>query len=295
MAELRHTRRPAAGVMLECLEAGPPDGPLVLLLHGFPDFAWSWTAQIEALARAGFHAVAPDQRGYGRSDKPKATAAYRLDVLAKDVVELARGIGRDRFDLVGHDWGGAVGWWTAASYPAQVRRLAILNAPHPAAMRRYIRRTPSQRLRSAYMDLFQVRGLAEAVLGAFDFKVLAGVLERSSRPGAFSPADMARYRRGWDEPGALTAMLNWYRAARLASFTPPSIRIAAPTLVVWGEKDPFLERGLAVASLELCADARAIWFEQATHWLQHEEPDAISAALVEFLSAETMSAVAAQP
>ncbi len=285
MADLRRRHLPAAGVMLDCLEAGPVDGPLVFLLHGFPDLAWSWTAQLEALAEAGFHAVAPDQRGYGASAKPQGIAAYRLDILAKDVAELARGLGQARFDVVGHDWGGAVAWWVAVSHPSQVRRLGVLNAPHPAAMRAYVKRSPSQLLHSAYIGLFQVPRLPEAILGAWTFKVLAEVMRLSSRPGAFSSDAMEVYRRGWKEPGALTAMLNWYRALRLATFPPATVRVAAPTLVLWGVKDQFLERGLAVASLELCDDGRAIWFDTATHWLHHEEPAAINHALVSFLAA----------
>ena len=284
MADLRHRRRPGAGVMLDCLEAGPQDGPLVFLLHGFPDFAWSWTAQLQVLAQAGFHAVAPDQRGYGGSTKPAGVSAYRLDVLVKDVIGLARGMGEERFDVVGHDWGGAVAWWTAASFPSQVRRLAVLNAPHPAAMRAYVRRSPSQILRSSYMGLFQTPRLAEAVLSAWDFRVLAAVLQGSSRPGCFTPDAMVRYREGWRTPGALTAMLNWYRALRLPTFPPASVRIAAPTAVLWGVRDLFLERGLAVASLQLCEEGRATWFETASHWLHHEEPDAVNQALVGFLT-----------
>ena len=284
MAELRRLRRPAAGVMLDCLEAGPGDGPLVFLLHGFPELAWSWETQIAALARAGFHVVAPDQRGYGESDKPRGVGAYRLDVLAHDIAALASDIGRERFDVVGHDWGGVVAWRLAFSEPDRVRRLAILNAPHPLAFATYLTRHPAQVRRSAYIGLFQLPVIPEAVLGAADFLVLARSLQSSSREGVFGEAELARYRHAWRQPGAMTAMLDWYRAIRR---TPPevaSVRVAAPTLILWGLGDEYLEAGLAEASLAYCDDGRLETLASAGHWLVHEEPAAVSHALTGFLT-----------
>ena len=135
---------PGAGVSLSCIEAGPEDGPLVILLHGFPEDALNWRRQIEALAQAGFHVLAPDQRGYGESDKPIGEAAYELDRLAADVLALGAAKGQASFDLMGHDWGGAVAWWVAARHPDQVRRLVILNAPNPSVMAGYLVTSPSQ-------------------------------------------------------------------------------------------------------------------------------------------------------
>jgi len=293
MSEQRRSLRPAAGVTLSCIEAGPDDGPLVILLHGFPEDAQSWSPQVEALAAAGFRVLAPDQRGYGASDKPAGIEAYLIDTLAADVIALAASLGRERFDLVGHDWGGVVAWWVGVRHPERLGRLAILNAPHPKAMQVYMRRVPVQALRSLYMAAFQLPTLPEAALGAGNFALLTRVLVRTSRPGAFSAADLARYRQAWAAPGAMTAMLNWYRALRLkqrttapSPRTPRSRRIAVPTLVLWGARDAFLGRGLAAASAALCDDARLLYFETASHWLQQEEPQQVAAALVAFLKGE---------
>ena len=134
------------GVTLHVIEAGPEDGPLVILLHGFPEFWWGWRYQIAPLVEAGFRVVVPDQRGYNLSDKPQGRRAYDLDILAKDVIGLADAVGRTSFSLVGHDWGGLVAWWTASRYPERVAKLAILNAPHPTIAGAYMRRHPSQML-----------------------------------------------------------------------------------------------------------------------------------------------------
>ena len=278
------TRRRGAGVTLDCLEAGPPDGPLIILLHGFPEDALSWSRQVAALAAAGLRVLAPDQRGYGASDQPQGRAAYGLDRLADDVAALAADVGRDRFDLVGHDWGGAVAWWTAAREPQRVRRLAILNAPHPATMAAYARRAPIQFLRSGYMGLFQLPAIPELALGAAHGWLLAQVMVNTSRPGAFAAADLARLRQAWRRPGAMTAMLNWYRALPLQPRdTGRSQRIACPTLILWGARDAFLERGLAMAAAELCDAAEVVYLEHAGHWIQHEQPEEVEQSLLRFL------------
>jgi pimeloyl-ACP methyl ester carboxylesterase len=281
------TRRHSAagGVSLSCIEAGPESGPLVILLHGFPEDAQSWGVQIEALAAAGFHVLAPDQRGYADSDKPRGVAAYGVDTLADDVIALAVGLGYDRFDLVGHDWGGAVAWWVALRNPERVRRLGILNAPHPVAMGQYLRRSASQRRHSAYIAFFQLPILPELALSAGGFAALRRSLTRSSRPHAFSAATLERYRRQWARPGALTAMLNWYRALKIKPRARPSNRITTPTLMLWGAGDAFLERGLAEACAQMCDNVQLVFLEDATHWVLHEEPQAITAALIPFLAA----------
>ncbi|MHB8284536.1 MAG: alpha/beta fold hydrolase [Caulobacteraceae bacterium] len=274
----------AGGVQLSCIEAGPADGPLIILLHGFPEDAQSWSAQIEALAAAGHHVLAPDQRGYGDSDKPFGVAAYALDLLADDVVALAEGLGYDRFDLAGHDWGGAVAWWTATRNPERVSRLIILNGPNPVAMKSYLKTSASQRRHSAYIGFFQLPALPELALGAGGFALLRRTLTRSSRSGAFSADDLARYRAQWGKPGVMTAMLNWYRALRIKPRARLSNRVITPTLILWGAGDAFLERGLAEACAKMCDDARLVFLEDATHWVLHEQPDAINAAVIPFLA-----------
>lgn len=277
------TRRAVNGLTLHVVEAGPADGPLVILLHGFPEFWWGWRRQIGALAEAGCRVIAPDQRGYNLSDKPKAVRAYDLDTLAADVVALAEGYGRRSFRVVGHDWGGLVAWWVATRHPERVERLAVLNAPHPEVFGPYARSHPSQMLKSAYVAYFQLPLLPEWSLARNGHYALRRALRGSSRPGTFPDEDLSTYEQVWAQDGALTGMLNWYRALRHRPRIPGA-RVTVPTLLLWGERDRFLERGLAEASLARCERAEAVWFESATHWLHLEEADAVNRRLAGFLA-----------
>ncbi len=272
------------GIRLNVAEAGPQDGLPTLVLHGFPEFWYGWRRQIGPLASAGFRLVLPDQRGYNLSDKPHGLPAYHLDRLSADVIELADHYGFARFRLVAHDWGGLVAWWTASHHPDRVARLAILNAPHPSIFGTYLRHHPTQMLRSAYVGLFQIPRLPEARLTANACRVLRQALLKSSRPGSFTPADLDRYVEAWTQPGAMTGMLNWYRALRLPR-PRPVLRVTPPTLVLWGRRDHALEPGLAEASLALCTSGRIQWLPEATHWVQHDAADAVNAALIDFLRA----------
>ena len=274
----------ANGLSLHARVAGPVDGPLLLLLHGFPETSHGWRHQVAPLADAGFRVVAPDQRGVGLSSKPGGVASYRLDVLAADVVALVRALGRERAQVVGHDWGGSVAWYLAEHHADVVERVAILDAPHPAVFATYLMRHPSQVGKSWYMAFFQLPWLPEALLQARDFEWLAQALTTTSRPGAFSAADIAIYRRAWAEPGALTAMLNAYRAlgqgTRLPRRPGP---VTIPVRLLWGDRDAALEPGLADASMAHCSAGELFHFPEATHWLQHEEPERVNALLLEFL------------
>ncbi|QDV37756.1 alpha/beta fold hydrolase [Tautonia plasticadhaerens] len=282
----QHAEVVVNGVALHVAQSGPTDGPPVILLHGFPE-PWScWRHQIGPLADAGFRVLAPDQRGYNTSDKPEGTAAYALDVLAADVIGLIDAGGWRRASLVGHDWGGLVAWWAALRHPDRVDRLAILNAPHPVAFRRHVRTQPSQLLRSWYVLFFQLPRVPEAHFRRGNWRALTRALVATSRPGTFAEEDLDRYRRAWSEPGAITAMIHWYRAAvRHRPVPPADPRVRVPTLLLWGPGDRFLSRGLAPASLALCDAGRLEWVEGATHWLHHEEPEAVNRLLLDFLGA----------
>ena len=270
------------GIHLHIAEAGPPDGPLVLLLHGFPEFWYSWRNQIPPLAERGFHVVAPDLRGYNLSDKPEGVAAYDLDQLAADVAGLADHFGREKFAVAGHDWGGAVAWWLAGLQPARVARLAALNAPHPAVWIEAMRNDPVQKRKSSYVRMFQLPYLPELLIG-INKGALAKGFRDSTRPDAFTTDDLARYRETWAQPGALTATINYYRAVLKKPLRPASeYRIAPPTLIIWGKRDAYAIPALAETSRLLCSNGRIEYLEQATHWVQHDEPDRVTALLADF-------------
>ena len=271
------------GVELHGVAAGPPDGPLIVLLHGFPEFWYGWRHQIGPLAAAGLRVLAPDLRGYNLSSKPDRIAAYTLDALADDVLGLADALGRRRFAVVGHDWGGILAWHLAARDPERVERAAVLNAPHPGTMRAYARAHPSQMAKSWYVAFFRLPALPEAMLRAADFAWLRNGLVRSSRPGTFRPEDLRRYREAWSQPGAITGGLNWYRALRLRSGTPKPLQIHVPVRVIWGDRDAFLNRDLAEAGLASCERGEAFHLADATHWVQHEEPERVNRLLLDFL------------
>jgi len=259
---------------LNAVTAGPEDGPVVILLHGFPEFWYGWRRQLQPLADAGFCVIAPDQRGYNLSSKPLRIEDYRLSELTADVLAIAGQVNTKQFCLAGHDWGAAVAWNTAMQHPDRVRKLAILNVPHPAVMLRALRTEPRQMLHSWYILFFQLPWLPELLLPRTD------PLRKTSRPGTFSSEDMDIYREAWAQPRALTSMINWYRAALRH---PPRVgRIHVPTRILWGSQDAFLLREMAAESLAWCDAGELFEFPNATHWLQHEEPERVNRLLIDF-------------
>jgi epoxide hydrolase 4 len=282
-ANLRFSHRTTNGIKLHVAEAGPTDGRLVILLHGFPEFWYGWRHQIDVLVDAGYRVVAPDQRGYNLSDQPKGRAAYDLDLLALDVVGLAQDIGRQSFAVVGHDWGSAVGWWIASNHPGRLERFAALSAPHPAVWMDAIRNDPEQRKKSWYVSAFRLPWLPEFLIRQRNFKALADALREAKRPEACSDADLARYREAWSVPGTLTGMVNWYRAA-LAKNIPSGNpgRVTVPTLIVWGNSDKYGIPALAERSGKLCDNASVVYLD-ASHWVQHDEPKRVNELLLDFL------------
>ncbi|MBL8117641.1 MAG: alpha/beta hydrolase [Anaerolineae bacterium] len=271
-------------INLHVVQAGPKDGPLVILLHGFPEFWYGWRRQIDHLAAQGYRVWAPDQRGYNLSDKPAGINAYNLDELAADVIGLINAAGQEKTYLVGHDWGAAVAWWTASKFPERLKKLAILNVPHHKVFRKTLYTDWEQRRRSWYIAFFQIPFLPEALLGARNAEGFARALLSSSSPGTFSPDDLALYRQAWSQPGVTTAMLNWYRAiVRRPPASNPDPRIKIPTLILWGKNDIALKWEMAQSSVNYCDDGRVIYFENASHWLQHEEPDSVNTYLSDFL------------
>ncbi len=203
--------------------------------------------------------------------------------LTADVIAVADQIGRETICLAGHDWGAAVAWSVAMRFPQRVEKLAILNVPHPAVMMRHLRTDPHQMLRSWYMLWFQIPRLPESLFAAFDFAAGVRALKDSSRPGTFTAEDFARYKEAWRQPGAPTAMINWYRALRHRQEMVDS-RLSVPTQILWGMRDRFLLPAIARESVEYCDRGDLVEFSGATHWVQHEEPERVNRLLVEFFS-----------
>jgi pimeloyl-ACP methyl ester carboxylesterase len=282
--ELREGYAEIGDVRLHYMEAG--NGPLIILLHGFPEFWFAWRQQIQPLAAAGFRVVAPDLRGYNRSSRPAGVAAYDTDRLAADVRGLVQELGAKSALLVGHDWGGTVAWTTAMNHPEVVDRLVILNAAHPRRLMQGLR-TPRQLRKSWYFFSFQPPGLPERAVSAgrwWYFRHFLG----DARPGAITPYDIERYVEAWSQPGAATGMLNYYRASVRQSPKRAKAQlrpIPAPTLVIWGQRDRYLGPELAEPDPEDVPHLERLErLPDASHWVHHDEPERVTRLLIDFFA-----------
>ena len=281
---IEHRYAQLGNVRLHYVEVG--EGPLVVLLHGFPQFWYMWRFQIPALAGAGFRVVAPDMRGYNLSEKPQGVSSYRVELLARDVERLILACGETSAMVVGHDWGAAVAWVTAMMYPERVKRLGILNVPHPERFARGLLR-PAQLLRSSYMFFFQIPRLPEKGLVVGDFASLRYALRNEQmHPGAFTDEDIERYVEALARPGALTAALNYYRALfRRNPLKARALlrRIEAPVMVIWGERDRYLGKDLAEPDPTWVPNLRVERLPDASHFVAEDRPDEVNSLLIEFL------------
>jgi len=285
---IRFERVKTNGIELNVLSAGPTDGPVVILLHGFPETALlSWHHQIGPLANAGLHVVVPDQRGYNTSDKPQGISSYSADNLVRDIIGVLDHFHASDAFIVGHDWGGVVAWNLAIRHPERVKKLIILNAPHPGAFLPYATSHPSQLLKSWYIFFFQMPLIPEWYFSRENFRVGRATMAGSSIKGkTFSRDEISRFIQAWSEKGAVTSTINWYRAAIQIEILkrPNEPAIVQPsTLIIWGERDIALEKGLAEHSLELCEMGSALYFEDATHWVQHDKPAEVTQAILDFI------------
>lgn len=255
-----------------------------MLLHGFPEFWFGWRKQIPALAAAGCRVIVPDQRGYNLSDKPNGISSYCADTLVGDVIGLIKALDYEKVNLVGHDFGALVAWMLAIKHPEKLHRLGIINIPHPAVMKRFLRRDLDQMRRSWYALFFQLPWLPELSMRIGNWRGAAIGMRRTGKSHAFTDEDIEKYKVAWSQPGAITAMLNWYRAA--ARYQPEitnGMRVSVPALILWGAQDFALSRRMARPSLDYCEDGNLIFFPDATHWVQHEEADEVNRQLLTFV------------
>jgi len=281
------------GVRLHYAAEG--QGPLLMFVHGFPEFWYAWQGQLAEFGRDHF-AVAPDMRGYNLSSKPTGLESYAVPLLVEDLVALAEHLGHRRFTLVAHDWGGAIAWATALLHPDRLERLVIVNAPHPAIFQRLLAEHPGQQKASQYMLFFR-SAEAEATLAADNFALLRQMVLGEGQPwGWATAADRTAYLEAWAQPGALTGGLNFYRAARLgppAPGEPPRTRagdlsglvVKVPTLVIWGEKDTALLPENLDGLDRVVSDLTIRRVPDGTHWVAHEHPALVSRHIREFLAA----------
>ncbi|MBI3493434.1 MAG: alpha/beta hydrolase [Acidobacteria bacterium] len=314
---LTHQYANVNGVRLHYARAGR--GPLIVFLHGFPEFWYEWKNQIPEFSR-DHTVVAPDMRGYNLSSKPAELSAYQIPVLVEDVRALADEIlktaGGSRFTLVAHDWGGVVAWVFAAQHPEMLDKLVIINAPHPTVFARELRENPAQQQASLYMLMFRSPE-AEATLSGNDYARLTSmVLGAGLKDGSVTEVDKAVYLAAWSQPGALTGGLNYYRASNIgptassdarssaasapststpsaapapsgvegpAPSTPPLI-VRVPTLVIWGDKDTALLTGNLNGLDQVVPALTVRHIPDATHWVVREKPDEVNRFIREFLA-----------
>ncbi|HEX8482444.1 MAG TPA: alpha/beta hydrolase [Allosphingosinicella sp.] len=285
----------ATGVTLNVASAGPEDGEPIIFLHGFPESHRTWRHQLDGLSDR-YRVFAPDQRGFAASDKPHDVENYETDRIVADLMALADSLGLDHFTLAGHDWGGAVAWTAALTHPFRIKRLVIVNAPHPLVFQKSLIEDEAQREASQYISFFRSPA-AEAAITAMG---LEGFLDRvmlsHADPTKLPAEERRHYLDDWSQPGVLTTMLNWYRASKVVVPAPgeearaplwthaPFPKLKMPTLVVWGLKDvallPVQLEGLA----DLVEDLRLVTSTTASHFITWEEPGTVTSAIREFMA-----------
>jgi pimeloyl-ACP methyl ester carboxylesterase len=277
----------ANGLRFRTMVDGPPQADMFILLHGFPDGAELWSRQVDALAKAGSLAVAPDLRGYGLSDAPADKESYSVDHLVDDVAALIKAFGRESAHVAGHDWGAVVAWFFAARHPEMTKTLTALSVGHPAALAAASKDDQDQQARSRYVGLFLLEGKAERVLAEDDYRRLRLTWSIGPNPEAVPRSVVEHFTRSLGRPGRLTAALNYYRAnltalgaawEGLANIGP----IATPTVLLWGDQDPALgRRGAEDTRRYMEGKYELEVLEGAGHWLNFDRPDEVSRALTD--------------
>ena len=281
----------ANGLSFEVDEYPAADGGterLALCLHGFPESKYSWRFQGPLLAKLGWRVWAPNQRGYGKSSRPKGVAAYDIDHLVADVEALIAASGARETMLVAHDWGAIVAWHCAMRKIRTLSRLVIMNVPHPVRFMEEIGVNKKQRRKSWYVAFFQLPWIPEWALRRRRAQGIADAFYNMAVDKSRFPAEvLEHYRANATIPGALTAMINWYRAARKAGrakMAPAENRVAVPTLVVWGEEDTALEKSLVAGTERFVDDLTVRYLPGVSHWVQQEAPETVNAMLEAWLA-----------
>ncbi len=274
-------------IRLHCVVQG--QGKLVLMLHGFPEFWYSWRHQIPVMAKY-FKIIAPDMRGYNQSEKPEGAENYRMGLLVEDVAGLINSFGEDKAIIVGHDWGAIVSWAFAMAHPEATEKLIIMNAPHPAVWQEKAKYNTRQLRKSWYIFFFQTEEVPESYFSRDNYLALKLMLSKSTvREGVFSEEDLKKFVEAWSKPGALTSSINYYRAnispeIFMKEVSPRFPKITSPTLVIWGEKDLALELEMSKgAEKYIDAPYTIRYIAECGHWVQNEESELVNKYMLEFL------------
>jgi len=285
MADISFRRVKISDITLHVAFAGPDDGKPLIFLHGFPDFWFGWRHQIEFFANLGYRVIAPDLRGYNKSDKPKGVNNYKISLLAQDILDLQRALGLKDSILIGHDWGGAIAWSIAANFSETFSQFIILNVPHPSVLLKAIKSNPHQIKKSWYIFFFQIPKLPQTIIGnRFAAKILQEIIKRGASAKAFNNETLKRYRKSWQMPGAAVSMINYYKAAlRYSDPITKGSKITKPLLLLWGMKDIAFINDLAHESLEYCTEAKLELFEDNGHWVHCEIPEIVNKKIEEFI------------
>jgi pimeloyl-ACP methyl ester carboxylesterase len=272
------------GIRMHYVSEG--EGPLVVLLHGFPEFWYAWRHQIPALAAAGYRVVAPDLRGFGETDKPLGWQQYSMTRLTADVAGLLDHLSAEKAHIVGHDWGGSTAWALAMHRPERVERLVVLNAPHPVQFMTALR-TRQQLSRSRYMFAFQLPGMPERLIRRNDWAALRTSFTKGPvHPGAFTAEDIEQYVAAAEGANSLHGGFNYYRATfreGAAGLLGQPQRFDAPTLVIWGDQDRFILPELATPDPAWVPNCRVEHIADASHWVMSDAPEAVNGLLIGFL------------
>lgn len=274
------------GLRLHFVAEGTPGAPLVVLLHGFPEFWYSWRHQIKPLADAGYYVVAVDQRGYNLSDKG---GPYDVFTLSDDIAGYIEALGYSQAAaVIGHDWGGVVTWVFAARYLEMVQRVAVCNVPHPSTLTRTIREQYwPQIIKSWYMFFFQIPWLPEQMLSANNFQALSNALTVDT-PGMVSIEEIDSFKQAWRQPMALTAMIGWYRALfQTRNLTGQLLTVKRPALLIWGDNDFALTTQTAEWSRDYIPGLRINYIRGGSHWIQQEHPAEVNQCLLDFLQSKS--------
>jgi pimeloyl-ACP methyl ester carboxylesterase len=281
-SDFRSERIQVDDLRMHAAVEGPEHGPLIVMLHGFPEFWYSWRYQIKALAAAGCRTVAVDQRGYNLTDK---RCPYDVFTLAGDVVKLIRTLGHERAVIMGHDWGGVVAWVLGARHPDIVERLIVLNAPHPSVRLTALRSMYlPQVLKSWYVLAFQVPIVPELLMSASDFEVFARSLKHQTK-GAVGEEEIGYFKQAWAQPGALSAGVGWYRAS-LRTWMRGRLKdlsVRTPSLLIWGDRDAYLTTRTAECTRRYVADLKIAYIRGASHWVQQDSPEIVNRYALNFL------------